>query len=127
MKSKKYVKIKYTNTGVKAPVVTNMKSSPDLDRSNIVQLEYDEMTITIKRLSRKTMYSRSASKLFIQNNYNKDSYVTIVHDTINDSRVVCENLYLIIKKPELDYRIATREYDTIYEYMKDVIYSVKDF
>lgn len=125
MKSK-YKKIKYTNTGVKAPVVTCMKLSPELSRANIIELEYEEMNITIKRLTRKTMYSRSSSKIFIQSNDIDNSYVGIVYDTINDARIVCENLYLIIKKPELDFRITTRDYNGIYEYMKGVLYNAKE-
>ena len=125
MKSK-YKKIKYTNTGVKAPVVTCMKLSPELSRANMIELEYEEMIITIKRLTRKTMYTRSSSKIFIQSNDTEESYVAIVYDTINDARIVCENLYLIIKKPELDFRITTRDYDYIYEYMKGVLYDAKE-
>lgn len=125
MKSK-YTKIKYTNSGVKAPVVTRMKLSPELSRTNIIELEYEEMIITIKRLTRKTMYTRSSSKIFIQSNDTDESCVSIVYDTINDARIVCENLYLIIKKPELDFRITTRDYDNIYEYMKGVLYNVKE-
>lgn len=125
MKSK-YQKIKYTNTGVKAPVVTCMKLSPELSRANIIELEYKEMIITIKRLTRKTMYTRSSSKIFIQSNDTDESYMAIVYDTINDARIVCENLYLIIKKPELDFRITTRDYDNIYEYMKGVLYNAKE-
>lgn len=118
MKSK-YTKIKYTNTGVKAPVAFLAKSSPYLSRSDITGLEYPEIRIIIARMSRKTMYNRAESEITIR----KDGYsaVFFVHDTINDARVVCENLYLIIKKPELDYRIPTREYDSIYEYMKGVL------
>lgn len=122
MKSK-YTKLKYTNSGVKAPLVTCMKSTIELSRSNIIELEYEEMIITIKRLTRKTMYTRSSSKIIIQSNDTDESYFAIVYDTINDARVVCENLYLIIKKPELDFRINTRDYDTIYEYMKGVLYN----
>ena len=120
MKSK-YTKIKYTNTGVKAPVAFLAKSSPDLSRSDITGLEYPEIRIIIARMSRKTMYNRAESEITIR----KDGYsaVFFVHDTINDARVVCENLYLIIKKPELDYRIPTGEYDSIYEYMKGVLYA----
>lgn len=125
MKSK-YTKIKYTNTGVKAPVVTCMKLSPELSRANIIELEYEEMIITIKRLTRKTMYTRSSSKIFIQSNDTDESYVAIVYDTINDARIVCENLYLIIKKPGLDFRITTGDYDNIYEYMKGVLYNAKE-
>lgn len=118
MKSK-YTKIKYTNTGVKAPVVFLAKSSPDLSRSDITGLEYPEIRIIIARMSRKTMYNRAESEITIR----KDGYsaVFFVHDTINDARVFCENLYLIIKKPELDYRIPTGEYDSIYEYMRGVL------
>lgn len=123
MKSK-YEKIKYTNTGVKAPVVTLMKSNPDLDRSDMIELKYPEMIITIRRVARKTMYNRAKSQI----NVNADHFIAsfFVYDTINDARVVCENLYLIIKKPELDFRINTRDYDSIYEYMKGLIYNAKE-
>lgn len=119
----KYKKIKYTNTGVKAPVVTCMRSNPDLDRSDMLELNYPEMTITIRRMFRKNMYNRAVSEITIR----KDGYsaVFFVHDNINDARVVCENLYLIIKKPELDFRIESRDYDPIFEYMKVVMYNAK--
>lgn len=122
MKSK-YTKIKYTNSGVKAPVVTLMKSSNDLDRSDMIELRYPELIITINRVARKTMYNRAKSQINIE----ADHFIVAFHvyDTINDARVVCENLYLIIKKPELDFCITTRDYDNIYEYMKGVLYNVK--
>ena len=123
MKSK-YKKIKYTNTGVKAPVVTLMKSNKDLGRSDMIELRYQELVITIKRMSRKTMYTRAKSLINIES----ERFIIdfLVCDTINDARVVCENLYLIIKKPELDFRITTRDYDSIYEYMKGVLYNAKE-
>lgn len=122
MKSK-YEKIKYTNTGVKAPVVTLMKSNNNLDRSDMIELRYPELIITISRVARKTMYNRAKSKI----NIDADHFIAsfYVYDTINDARVVCENLYLIIKKPELDFRITTRDYDVIYGYMKGVLYNAK--
>lgn len=123
MKSK-YTKIKYTNSGIKAPVVTLMKSNNDLDRSDMIELRYPELIITINRVARKTMYNRAKSQINIE----EDHFIASFHvyDTINDARVVCENLYLIIKKPELDFRITTRDYDSIYEYMKGVLYNVKE-
>lgn len=127
MKSK-YKKIKYTNTGVKAPVVTLMKSSKDLDRSDMIELRYQELVITIKRMSRKTMYTRAKSLINIES----ERFIIgfLVCDTINDARVVCENLYLIIKKPELAFHIVTKDYDSIYdniyEYMKGVLYNAKE-
>ena len=123
MKSK-YKKIKYTNTGVKAPVVTLMKSNKDLDRSDMIELRYKELVITIKRMSRKTMYTRAKSLINIESE--RFIITFLVCDTINDARVVCENLYLIIKKPELDFRITTRDYDDIYEYMKGVLYNANE-
>lgn len=119
MKSK-YKKLKYTNTGVKAPVVTLIKSSTELSRSDMIELKYPEMILTIRRLLRKTMYNRAKSLITVESDH------FIVYDTINDARVVCENLYLIIKKPELDFRITTREYDSIYDYMKGLLYNVKE-
>lgn len=123
MKSK-YTKIKYTNTGVKAPVVTLIKSRPDLDRSDMIELKYPEIKVTIKRISRKTMYTRAQSVIGVM----KDNFIVccFVYDTINDARIVCENLYLIIKKPELDFRINSRDYDNLFEYMKVVIYNAKE-
>ena len=123
MKSK-YKKLKYTNTGVKAPVVTLIKSNKDLGRSDMIELGYPELIITIKRVARKTMYNRAKSQINIE----ADHFIASFHvyDTINDARVVCENLYISIKKPELDFRITTREYDSIYEYMKGVLYNVKE-
>lgn len=118
MKSK-YTKIKYTNTGVKAPVVTLVKSRPNLDRSDMIELKYPEIKVTIKRISRKTMYARAQSVIGVM----KDNFIVsyFVYDTINDARIVCENLYLIIKKPELDFRINSRDYDNLFEYMKVVL------
>nr|DAW98840.1 MAG TPA: hypothetical protein [Caudoviricetes sp.] len=123
MKSK-YTKIKYTNSGIKAPVVTLMKSNNDLDRSDMVELRYPELIITINRVARKTMYNRAKSQINIE----ADHFIASFHvyDTINDARIVCENLYLIIKKPELDFRITTRDYDTIYKYMKGVLYNAEE-
>jgi Ca2+-binding EF-hand superfamily protein len=123
MKSK-YTKIKYTNSGIKAPLVTLMKSNNDLDRSDMIELRYPELIITINRVARKTMYNRAKSQINIE----ADHFIASFHvyDTINDARVVCENLYLIIKKPELDFRITTRDYDSIYEYMKGVLYNAKE-
>lgn len=123
MKSK-YKKIKYTNTGVKAPVVFLAKSNPDLSRSDMIELKYPEMVLTIRRLLRKTIYNRAKSLITVESDHFIASFH--VYDTINDARVVCENLYLIIKKPELDFRITTREYDSIYEYMKGVLYNAKE-
>ena len=123
MKSK-YKKIKYTNTGVKAPVVTLIKSSTELSRSDMIELKYPEMILTIRRLLRKTMYNRAKSLITVESGHFIDSFH--VYDNINDARVVCENLYLITKKPELDFRISTREYDIIYEYIKGVIYNAKE-
>lgn len=123
MKSK-YTKIKYTNTGVKAPVVTLMKSSPDLDRSDMIELIYPEIRITIRRVARKTMYNRAMSQIDLQVDRIISSF--FVYDTINDARVICENLYLIIKKPELDYCINTRDFSELYEYMKAVLNNAEE-
>lgn len=123
MKSK-YTKIKYTNTGVKAPVVTLMKSNKDINRSDMIELRYPELIITIRRVARKTMYNRAKSQINIEVDHFIDSFH--VYDTINDARVVCENLYISIKKPELDFHINTRDYDNIYEYMKVVMYHAEE-
>jgi Ca2+-binding EF-hand superfamily protein len=123
MKSK-YTKIKYTNSGVKAPLVTLMKSIPDLDRSDMIKLNFPEMNIFIARRSRKTMYTRAQSIVYVCHGNTVNAFY--VYDTINDARIMCENLYISIKKPELDFRITTRDYDAIYEYMKGVLYNAKE-
>ena len=123
MKSK-YTKIKYTNTGVKAPVVTLIKSSTELSRSDMIELKYPEMVSTIRRLLKKTMYNRAKSLITVESDHFIASFH--VYDTINDARVVCENLYLIIKKPELDWRINSRDYYDLYEHMKEVLYNAKE-
>lgn len=123
MKSK-YTKIKYTNTGVKAPVVTLIKSSTELSRSDVIELKYPEMVLTIRRLLKKTMYNRAKSLITVESDHFIASFH--VYDTINDARVVCENLYLIIKKPELDWKINSRDYYDLYEHMKEVLYNAKE-
>lgn len=123
MKSK-YTKIKYTNTGVKAPVVTLIKSSTELSRSDMIELKYPEMLLTIRRLLKKTMYNRAKSLITVESDHFIDSFY--VYDTINDAKIMCENLYLTVKKPELDFRITTREYNSIYEYMKGVLYNAEE-
>lgn len=122
MKSK-YKKIKYTNTGVKAPVVTNMKSSSDLDRSDMIELNYPEITLSIRRLLRKTMYNRAVSLITVETDCFKDSFP--VHDTINDARVVCENLYIAIKKPEIPYYVDTK-FKELYLYMREMLHNAKE-
>lgn len=120
----KYKKLKYTNTGIKAPLVTLLRSNLYIDRSDMINLKYPEIEITIRRVSRKTMYTRAQSQISIR----KDKYSRLffVYDIINDARVVCENLYLIIKKPELVWQINTRDYDDLYKYMKEVLYNAKE-
>lgn len=120
----KYTKIKYTNTGVKAPVVTCIKSNPDLSRSDMIELNYPEIEITIRRVSRKTMYTRAQSQISIRKDKYSNSF--FVYDTINDARVVCQNLYLMIKKPEIAWFINSRDYDDLYEHMKEVLYNAKE-
>ena len=123
MKSK-YTKLKYTNSGVKAPVVTLMKSNKDLDRSDMIELRYPELVITIKRVSRKTMYNRATSCISVCKDDKANCFY--VHDTINDARIVCENLYLIIKKPDLVSYVKFGDYESIYNYMKGVLDNVKE-
>lgn len=123
MKSK-YTKIKYTNTGVKAPVVNLIKSSLDLDRSDMIELNYPEIRIIIRRVSRKTMYNRAKSLISVC----KDGKVNdfYVYDIINDARIMCENLYLIIKKPELVTYVKFGEYKMIYNDMRGVLSHAKE-
>lgn len=94
MKSK-YTKIKYTNTGIKAPLVTLMKSNNDLDRSDMIELRYPELIITINRVARKTMYNRAKSQIKIE----VDHFIASFHvyDTINDAKIMSENYYIFAK------------------------------
>lgn len=124
MKSK-YKKIKYTNTGVKAPVVTCIKSNPNISRSDMIELNYPEIKIIIRRVSRKTMYNRAESLIGIM--YDNFTNSFFVHDTINDAKVVCENLYLIIKKPELVTNVKFGEYKMIYNDMRGILSHAKEY
>lgn len=123
MKSK-YKKIKYTNTGVKAPVVNCIKSKPNLSRSDMIELNYPEIKIIIRRVFRKTMYNRAESLIDIM--YDNFTNSFFVHDTINDAKVFCENLYLIIKKPELVTYVKFGEYKMIYNNMRGILSHAKE-
>jgi hypothetical protein len=120
----KYKKIKYTNTGIKAPVVTLLRSNLYIDRSDMIELKYPEIEITIRRVSRKTIYTRAQSQISIREDKYSRSF--FVYDTINDARIMCENLYLIIKKPELVTYVKFGEYKMIYNYMRGVLLHAKE-
>ena len=96
MKSK-YTKIKYTNTGVKSPVVTLMKSKPDLDRTDMIELRYSDIIIVISRVLRKTMYNKAESRIEIRRKSNTLCAIVRVKDTINDAKIMVENYYIFIK------------------------------
>ena len=96
MKSK-YTKIKYTNTGVKSPVVTLMKSKPDLDRTDMIELRYSDIIIVISRVLRKTMYNKAESRIEIRRKSNTLCSIVRVKDTINDAKIMVENYYIFIK------------------------------
>ena len=96
MKSK-YTKIKYTNTGVKSPVVTLMKSKSDLDRTDMIELRYSDIIIVISRILRKTMYNKAESRIEIRRKNNTLCAVVRVKDTINDAKIMVENYYIFAK------------------------------
>lgn len=96
MKSK-YIKIKYTNTGVKSPVVTLMKSKPNLDRTDMIELRYSDIIIVILRVLRKTMYNKAESRIEIRRKSNTLCAIVIVKDTINDAKIMVENYYIFAK------------------------------
>ena len=96
MKSK-YTKIKYTNTGVKAPVVTLMKSKSDLDRTDMIELRYSDIIIVISRILRKTMYNKAESRVEIRRKNNTLCALVRVKDTINDTKIMVENYYIFAK------------------------------
>lgn len=96
MKSK-YTKIKYTNTGVKAPLVTLMKSKSDLDRTDMIELRYSDIIIVISRILRKTMYNKAESRIEIRRKNNTLCALVRVKDTINDAKIMIENYYIFAK------------------------------
>lgn len=96
MKSK-YKKIKYTNTGVKASVVTLLKSSPELDRTDMIELRYSDIIIVISRILRKTMYNKAESRIEIRRKNNTLCALVRVKDTINDAKIMVENYYIFAK------------------------------
>ena len=96
MKSK-YTKIKYTNTGVKSPVVTLMKSKSDLNRTDIIELRYSDIIIVISRILRKTMYNKAESRIEIRRKNNTLCALVRVKDTINDAKIMVENYYIFAK------------------------------
>lgn len=96
MKSK-YTKIKYTNTGVKSPVVTLMKSKSDLDRADMIELRYTDIIIVISRILRKTMYNKAESRIEIRRKNNTLCALVRVKDTINDAKIMVENYYIFAK------------------------------
>lgn len=96
MKSK-YTKIKYTNTGVKSPVVTLMKSKSDLDRTDMIELRYSDIIIVISRVLRKTMYNKAESRIEIRRKNNTLCALVRVKDTINDAKIMVENYYIFAK------------------------------
>lgn len=96
MKSK-YTKIKYTNTGVKSPVVTLMKSKPDLNRTDMIELRYSDIIIVISRILRKTMYNKAESRIEIRRKNNTLCALVRVKDTINDAKIMVENYYIFAK------------------------------
>lgn len=93
----KYTKIKYTNTGVKAPVVTLMKSKSDLDRTDMIELRYSDIIIVISRVLRKTMYNKAESRIEIRRKNNTLCALVRVKDTINDAKIMVENYYIFAK------------------------------
>lgn len=96
MKSK-YTKIKYTNTGVKSPVVTLMKSKSDLNRTDMIELRYSDIIIVISRILRKTMYNKAESRIEIRRKNNTLCALVKVKDTINDAKIMVENYYIFAK------------------------------
>lgn len=93
----KYKKIKYTNTGVKAPVVTLMKSKSNLDRSDMIELRYSDIIIVISRVLRKTTYNKAESRIEIRRKSNTLCSIVRVKDTINDAKIMSENYYIFAK------------------------------
>lgn len=112
MKSK-YTKIKYTNTGVKAPVVSLMKSKSELDRTDMIELRYSDMIIVISRILRKSMYNKAESRIEIRGKSNTLCALVTVKDTINDAKIMVENYYIFAK---LYIYLSEKKYITDKEY-----------
>lgn len=124
MKSK-YTKIKYTNTGVKAPVVTLCKSNSDLGRSDMIELKYPEMSFLIQRVLRKTMYNKPESRIEIRSKRNRILSIVRVKDTINDVKILCENYYIFAKLYIYLYEndISNEDYEKYVEWDKIISYN----
>lgn len=122
MKSK-YKKIKYTNTAVKAPVVTLMKSKSDLDRTDMIELRYSDMIIVISRILRRTMYNKAESRIEIRRKNNTLCALVRVKDTINDAKIMVENYYIFAKLYLYlsEKNISDKEY-RYYEEWSKIIY-----
>lgn len=122
MKSK-YTKIKYTNTGVKAPVVTLMKSKSDLDRTDMIELRYLDIIIVISRILRRTMYNKAESRIEIRRKNNTLCALVRVKDTINDAKIMVENYYIFAKLYLYlsEKNISDKEY-RYYEEWSKIIY-----
>lgn len=124
MKSK-YKKIKYTNTGVKVPVVTRMKSKSDLDRTDMIELRYSDIIIVISRLLRKNMYNKAESRIEIRRKNNTLCALVRVKDTINDAKIMVENYYIFAKLyiylNEKKIYISDKEY-RYYEEWSKILY-----
>lgn len=70
------------------------------------------------------MYNRAKSQINIESENLSASFH--VYDTINDARIFCENLYLIIKRPNIVSYVRFGKYESIYKYMKGVLYNAKE-
>lgn len=120
----KYAKIKYTNTGVKAPLVTFMKSKSDLVRTDMIELRYSDIIIVISRILRKTMYNKAESRIEIRRKNNTLCALVRVKETINDAKIMVENYYIFAKLylylSEIKY-ISDKEY-RYYEEWSKILY-----
>lgn len=74
-----------------------MKSKPDLDRTDMIELRYSDIIIVISRILRKTMYNKAESRIEIRRKNNTLCTLVRVKDTINDAKIMVENYYIFAK------------------------------
>lgn len=126
--SYKIKKIKYTNTGVKAPVITGLKTKERLDRADMLRLSFDEMVIVIERLSKKTMYTVAKSKICVipKNSliYHSDDLMRpiIIRNTVGETSIIVQNLYIIAKMIDKAREISEETWRVFYESFNESLY-----
>lgn len=127
MKSK-YTKIKYTNTGVKAPVITKLKTKESLYRSDVLRLSFEEMTILIERKEKKTMYTVAKSTVCVLPRkpciYDSKCLMKpfIIMATVGESSIIVQNMYIVAKMIDKANDINEETWRLFYDSYEESLY-----